>query len=81
MDKLKKMLRQTEFHVFLVCLFSILFSWPFIAIPEKKGPVGMFIYLLLVWGIIIVFLFLISRSLREKTAGDDKTSGGGGADV
>lgn len=81
MDRLKKMLRQKEFHIFVVCLFSILFSWPFIAIPEKKGPTGIFIYLLLVWGIMIVLLFFMSRSFGKKTKGEDGTRRGGSTDV
>jgi hypothetical protein len=81
MDELKKMLRKTEFHIFLVCLFSLLFSWPFIAIPEKKGPGSMFIYLLLVWGAMIILLFFISRSVGKRTEGKDGTRGGGSTDV
>lgn len=81
MEKLNKMLRQTEFHVFLVCFFANLFNWPFLAIPEKHGPVGMVIYLLLVWVVMIALLFFISRSFTKKQEGGDRSSKGGDTDV
>ena len=81
MKKPKKLLRLKEFHIFLACFFANLFNWPFLAVPEKYGPLGLFIYLLLVWVIMIVLLFIISRSFKENTEGKDKNGEEAGADV
>ena len=81
MEKLKNMFRQTEFHVFLVCFFANLFNWPFLAVPEKQGPVGMLVYLLLVWVVMIALLFFISRSLRKSQEDEDMSVKKGDSDV
>ncbi|HYA14331.1 MAG TPA: hypothetical protein VEF33_08325 [Syntrophales bacterium] len=81
MKKLRKMLRQKEFYIFLACFFANLFNWPFLAVPENYGPSGLFIYLLLVWAIMIALLFFISRSFSENIKGERKKGGEADADV
>ncbi len=72
MNKLNKILRQTEFHVFLVCIFMNLFNWPFLDVPGRHGPVGMLVYLLAVWVIMIALLFFINKSIRESREQDSQ---------
>ena len=61
-ERMKGLFRQTEFHLLLFCLSAFLFVWPFLTRPDMWSPAVMFVYLFLVWGIIIVILFLFSRS-------------------
>jgi len=76
MIKLRDLLRLPEFHIFLFCLCLILFSWPILAISGGEGLKGMFIYLYTAWGIVIVLLFLIGRSLKAGPSGPAGEGGG-----
>ena len=62
MKRLKSLLKQTEFHILILCLSLILFSWPFLASSIMLLPERLFTYFFLVWGLIIFVLFLMSRN-------------------
>lgn len=70
MEILRKLLKHPEFSAFLLLVCTALFGWPFISIPGPAAPAGMYMYLFLVWGAVIVLLFLISRALGEEHNGD-----------
>jgi hypothetical protein len=72
------LLRQPEFHIFLFCLLFILINWPFLAISTENGLMSSFVYLFLLWAILIILMFLIQRSLRDKASGEEKDDEGGG---
>jgi len=62
MKNLKKVFRQKEFEIFLLFISLILFSLPFFISPEINHIKTIFAYLFIVWGIIIIILFLMSIS-------------------
>jgi len=66
MEKLRRLLRQSEFHILTLLLGFIWLSWPFISVFEQKRPEIMLIYLFVIWTILIALLFLISRSLMNN---------------
>jgi len=85
MNRGGRLLRQREFHVFLCCLFFILICLPFFIYSGRDERLNMFdknmfFYFFAVWGLVIILLFLIGRSLRGG-ARDDKGGPGGGFDV
>jgi hypothetical protein len=81
MKRLAQLLRQPDFHLLLFCLFVVLTGWPFMAVPGKGGVAGLFVYLLLIWGILILLLFLVNMSLRSDTSGGTGDRKGGEGDV
>lgn len=72
------MLRQPEFHLFVLCLLFMLINWPFLAISAKSGLMSIFMYLFVIWSILILLLFLIQRSLRGNASGEDRDKNGRG---
>jgi uncharacterized membrane protein len=62
MKRLKSLLKQTEFHTLIFCLSLVLFSWPFLASSVMLLPERLFIYLFLLWVLLILVLFLMSRN-------------------
>jgi hypothetical protein len=62
--RLIRLLRQTELHVFLFVLGFTSLNWPFLRIFHGESPVGLFLYLFLIWFLMIVMLFLIDRACR-----------------
>jgi hypothetical protein len=60
MKRLKSLLKQTEFHILILFLSLVLFSWPFLASSFMLLPERLFVYFFLVWGLIIFVLFLMS---------------------
>jgi hypothetical protein len=69
MKKVGQVLVQREFHVFLFCLCSILFSWPIVTFPDVERIKAMFIYLFVCWGILVAVQFLVSRRLDHGAQG------------
>ncbi len=65
MKRLIRLLRQTELHVFLFVLGFISLNWPILSIFYGGSSVGLFIYFLLIWSLIIVLLFLINRACSK----------------
>jgi len=78
MMKLKQLLRQPEFHLFVFCLLFMLCNWPFLSIAGSHGLMGIFVYLFVVWAALILLLFFIQRSLRGTASGEDGDEEGGG---
>ncbi len=70
MERLKALLRQTEFHLLLFVLCMVLFGWPVVTFPDIRRLEVMFVYLFVAWTIVIFLLFLVSRSLGTA---DDST--------
>jgi hypothetical protein len=64
MQRLKALLCQQEFHVLFFCLAFVLFSWPVVSFSDIARLRTMFIYLFVVWGLIVLLLFLVSRSIE-----------------
>jgi hypothetical protein len=65
MKRLIRLFRQTELHVFLFVLGFVSLNWPILSIFHGGSSVGLFVYFLLVWSLIIVLLFLINRACSE----------------
>ncbi len=62
MERFRELLRQTEFHVllFFVCLF--MFGWPLATSTDLKQLEMTFVYVFVAWTIVILLLFLVSKS-------------------
>jgi hypothetical protein len=81
MRKLMNLLGRAEFHIFLFCLSLILFSYPLLIMSNTEQPDRVYLSLFVPWGVIIVFLFVVTRSYivsgpeegaaREKGEVDD----------
>ena len=85
MNRGGRLLAQREFHVFLCCVFFVLVCLPFFIYSGKDERMNMFdksmfYYFFAIWGMVIVVLFFIGRSLRGGP-GDGKHDPGGGSDV
>lgn len=67
MEKLRALLRQTEFQglLFFTCL--VLFGWPVVSFGDVERLEVMFVYLFVAWAIVIVLLFLVSRNQEIPT--------------
>ncbi len=65
MERLRHLLKQREFHMLLFCLSIVLVSWPLVSFSDVERLKAMFAYLFLVWGLIIVLLFAVSRCLDD----------------
>jgi hypothetical protein len=72
MEKLRDLLRQPAFHTLLFCFSFAALVWPLLGMFHLKPPGTVFSYLFLSWAILIVFLFLISRSCRASSRGDSQ---------
>lgn len=62
MKRLKMILRQPEFHGVLFVLGLILFSYPLLVMSTQGHPRLVYMSLFLPWGIIILLLFLTTKS-------------------
>lgn len=74
MERLKALLRQTEFHLLLFVLCMVLFGWPVVTFSDMHRLEVMFAYLFAAWALVIFVLFLVSRSLEsadESKKSDD----------
>lgn len=72
MKQLVRLLRQPEFQVFLFCILFMLINWPFLGISASRGLMGIFSYLFILWGILIVVIFLMQRALRGESGRDEQ---------
>jgi hypothetical protein len=75
MERLKALLRQTEFHLLLFVLCMVLFGWPVVTFSDMRRLEVMFVYLFVVWALVIVVLFLVSRSLESADDSDKSPNG------
>ncbi|MBC2712763.1 MAG: hypothetical protein HGJ94_17770 [Desulfosarcina sp.] len=62
-----KRMRKTEFHLFLFCLFFLLFNWPLLTLIEKTRPTAGFLYFYLTWSALVVLLAVIARHCRPSS--------------
>ncbi len=67
MEKLRALLRQTEFQVLLVFVCLVLFGWPVVSFGDVERLEVMFLYLFTAWAIVILVLFLVCRSQEITT--------------
>ncbi len=67
MERLRNLFRQREFHMLLFCLAMVLVSWPLVSFSDVDRLKAMYVYLFLVWGLIIMLLFAVSRSLVDAS--------------
>jgi Na+-driven multidrug efflux pump len=76
MEKVGNLSKKLGFSVlvFFICLF--LFSWPILSITNKGHPEIIFLYLFLVWLIIIILIFIMSRSYRNLSSNEGRTDKG-----
>jgi hypothetical protein len=75
MERFKHLLRQTEFHVLLFCVSLVLFGWPVVNFSDMQRLEIRFIYLFLAWGVVILLLYLVGRSLGEPAAPEETEDG------
>lgn len=71
MERFKSLLRQTEFHVLLFCVSIVLFGWPVVNFSDLHRLEIRFVYLFAAWGVVILLLYLVGRSLGEPTAPEE----------
>lgn len=72
MATLRKLLRHPEFSAVLLLFCTALFGWPFISIAGPSSPAAMFVYLFIVWGAVIVLLFLLAGAHGEPEHRDSQ---------
>ncbi len=75
MERLKALFRQSEFHALLFCGSLLMLTWPVVSFSDVNRLQTMFVYLFLAWGMIVLLLFLVSRSLDDGNGSDDTESG------
>jgi hypothetical protein len=75
MERLKALFRQSEFHALLFCGSLLLLTWPVVSFSDVNRIQTMFVYLFLAWGVIVLLLFLVSRSLGTGNGSDGGESG------
>lgn len=79
MEKLKYVLRQTEFHL-LVFLFGFLaVNWPFLGVFQHRSPGIILPYFFFIWTILIIALLLISRGIKADSSQDNEEGRGEGS--
>jgi fucose 4-O-acetylase-like acetyltransferase len=79
MEKLKHVLRQTEFHL-LVFLFGFLaVNWPFLGVFQHRSPGIILPYFFFIWTILIIALFLISRGIKARPSQNKEDGQGEGS--
>ncbi len=75
MKRIKVLLRQPEFHALLFILGLILFSYPLLIMTNESHPASVYLSLFLPWGLMILLLFLTTRSYipshSERNNDDD----------
>jgi hypothetical protein len=62
-------------QVALTWVAAFLVGWPLIQIAGGRGTIMLFLYVFMIWGGLIVLLFVVARSLRRgspPTSNDDK---------
>lgn len=70
MLNMRNMLKKPEFHVFFFAVCFVLLCLPFLIFRNASDRINMFamdlfLYFFILWGIIIIFLVLITRGLRN----------------
>lgn len=75
MERLKNLLRQTEFRILLFFVSLILFSWPIVNFSDLKRLDIMFVYLFLAWAAVILLLFLVGKSLDDQRSSEETENG------
>jgi len=66
MEKKKKFLSEPGFHAYLFSTFILAFCLPFLDCIIESVLINLYGYLFLVWAVIIVLLFFISRVLMDQ---------------
>jgi hypothetical protein len=77
----KHLINRPGLNIFLFCFSVILFTWPLLSAIADASQEALFLYFFLVWGIIILFLFLTRNSDNEPPSQDKRLSGGEDKDV
>jgi hypothetical protein len=66
MKRIKRILRQPQFQIFLFSLCLVLFSWPVVNVSNAARAKAMFVYLFLAWTVVSFLLYLVTRSLGRS---------------
>lgn len=76
--RIKVLLNQPEFHAILFVLGLILFSYPLLIMSKEGHPTSVYLSLFLPWGVMILLLFLTTRSygVAESDLNQDDEDGG-----
>ena len=64
MKELKGLFGRAEIQLFVFVVFALLLSWPFISMPSENA-FAFFIYVYVIWILMLVVLFVISRSINR----------------
>lgn len=75
MKRLQRLLRQSEFQLFVCCLLFMLIDWPFLGISARGGLVSLFRYIYTVWALLVLLLFLIHRNFKDDDYRNDDRGG------
>ncbi|HMK33889.1 MAG TPA: hypothetical protein VK463_02400 [Desulfomonilaceae bacterium] len=74
MERLKNLLRQTEFPIFLFFVSLVLFNWPVVNLSDVHRLEIPFIYLFTTWGIVVLLLYLAGKSLGDQPSSEETDS-------
>jgi uncharacterized membrane protein len=72
MKGFKHLINRPELNIFLFCFSVILLTWPLLSAIADTSQETVFVYFFLVWGIIILILFLTRKSDNEPPSPLDK---------
>ena len=61
-SRVRTALRQKEIPFLLVALFTVIFSWPFLAFENLGSPIGVYSWMYLAWASLIAILFVVSQA-------------------
>lgn len=75
MDKLKALLRQPEFHGLLLFVSFLLFTYPLLIVLNDGNTALVLLSFFFPWAMIILVLFLASRSYISEES-EDRENGG-----
>jgi hypothetical protein len=75
MERFKNLLKQTEFHILLFCVSLVLFGWPVVNFSDMQRLEIRFVYLFMAWGVVILLLYLVGRSLGESASPEENEDG------
>lgn len=75
MDKNDNILKKGQKLLFIFLLFLMLFTWPLLSIFNVGsyffGMPDLYVYFFVAWAVLILLLFLATRSMAKKSSPDE----------
>ncbi|NJB67164.1 hypothetical protein GGQ74_000804 [Desulfobaculum xiamenense] len=76
MNKLRRILAGTEFHILVFALACLVFSWPLVTLADVPGGPHLYIYLYGFWALLVILLCAMGwAGFPEEEPPDDPGKG------